>query len=172
MILICLWGCGIMTCAHNAAHSVATISASGQLLRIIDKRSKYDNGDADEEDKQAENAGTSLQRSDDHLEARIIVEELKKAHDSHRTEQIPGRMHFIVAREDEIAVDEVTVEPDTVEQVDPVDNVLEKLDSIRRNQAFDDEFEREPRNAHVLDVVENGGHSLAAVHREIENAMM
>lgn len=78
-------------------------------------------------------------------------------------------MHFVGSREQKVAVDEVAVEPGAVEQIDPVDDVLEEFDPIGRDQTFDDKLEREPRNAHVLDVVKHGRCSLTTSHRQVEN---
>lgn len=79
-------------------------------------------------------------------------------------------MHLEVGGEEEVRVDKVAVEPGTVQEVDPVDDVLEEFYFVGRDEEFDDELEREPCDAHVLDVVEDGGRTLPAVHRQVKHA--
>ncbi len=157
--------------ADDAAHAVSAVAAGGQLLGVVDQRGENDDSHADEEDEEAQNAGARLQRGHDHLEARVVVEELEEAHDADRAEQVPRRMHLVVGREQEVAVDEVAIEPGAVEHINPVDDVFEELDPVWRDEAFDDKLEREPRDAHVLDVVEHGRRSLTPVHCQVQYAL-
>ena len=159
-----------MATSDNATHAIASITTGTQLLGIVDQRGEYDDGNTDEKDKETKNAGAGFKRGNDHLETRIVVEELEQSHDANGAEKVPGRMHLEVGGEEEVRVDEVAVEPGAVQQVDPVDDVLEEFYLVGRDEEFDDELEREPCDANVLDVVEDGGRTLPAVHRQVQHA--
>ena len=154
----------------RATGAISTRVAARQLLRVVDERAEHDDGDADEEDEQAEDGLARLQAGNDDLEARIVVEEAKEAHDAHRAEQVPGRMRLAVRLEQEVVVDNVQIEPEYGDEVDPVEQTLEELDLARRDDVLDAELEREPRDAHVLDEVEQRGLAVAPRHRQVDHA--
>lgn len=172
LIFICLLGVHQVPIANNAAHAVAAIAASRQFFRIVNKRREHDDSNADEKHQQTKYAGAGTQRRNDNFQTGIIVEQLKESHDTYRADEIPCRMRIVVLLKQKIVVHQIHVEPQVGAQVDPVDDVFEKFHPIRRHKTLDYELERKPRNAHVFDVVEHGGHALSRIHRQIDHARL
>jgi len=83
-----------------------------------------------------------------------MVEQSEQTHNTYSTEQIPCWMCVIVMSKEKIVVNQVNVKPQIRNQIDPVEETLEKFDSIWRNNEFYSELEREPCNANIFDIIQ------------------
>ena len=101
-----------------------------------------------------------------------MVKELEESHDSHGSEEIPRRVRFEALIVQEVVVDEINVEPDEAQDVDPVGDCSKKVPAIGRHSELDDKLEREPGDADVLDVIENSGRSFTVTDRHSDHVVL
>jgi len=73
-------------------------------------------------------------------------------------------VYIVVVREQKGAVYKVYIKPEIGDQVDPVQNTLEKIDLVRGHYVFDEKFKSEPRDAHIFNVVKNRRHWLTTAN--------